>query len=80
LIEDHSEEGITSSISGKSYDEAITTVNTSKGRDAYIKHNLDQQYLVKNHKGAKRILVVDDEYDIGLTLKVVDYKTYLSYY
>ena len=52
------------------YDETICVINASKGYVSYSKQNLQQQ-LVKNNTGAKRFLVVDDEYDINLTLKVV---------
>jgi PleD family two-component response regulator len=54
----------------KKYDETITVINTSKENVSYRDQNLQQQ-LVKNITGEKRILVVDDEYDTNLTLKVV---------
>ena len=70
LCEDYLADGIASFISSKEYDETITTINTSKGYDAYREQNLNQQ-LVKDNKGPKRILLVDDEHDINLTLKIV---------
>jgi len=54
----------------KKYEETITVINTSKGYVSYREQNLRRQ-LVKNNTGEKRILVVDDEYDTNLTLKVV---------
>jgi CheY-like chemotaxis protein len=63
-------EGIASFIACKKYDETITTVNTSKGHDAY-REQIPQHQLVKNSKGTKRVLIVDDEHDINLTLKLV---------
>jgi two-component system catabolic regulation response regulator CreB len=70
LGEDYLAEGIASFIACKKYDEAITTVNTTKAYDAY-REQVPQQQLAKNSKGTKRILVVDDEHDISLTLKLV---------
>ncbi len=70
LGEDYLADGIASFISSKKYDETITTINTSKVYDAYREQNLNQQ-LVKDNKGPKRILLVDDEHDINLTLKIV---------
>lgn len=68
--EDYLAEGIASFISCKKYDETITSVNTTKGYDAYVEQ-IPQQQQVKNSKGTKRILVVDDECDINFTLKLV---------
>jgi len=59
------DEGIAAFIACKKYDETITVINTSKDNDVYRK-----QQLVEHDKGTKRILVVDDEYDTNLTLKV----------
>jgi hypoxanthine phosphoribosyltransferase len=66
LDENYLAEGIASFIASKKYDEAVTVINTSKGNDVYR-----EQQLGKHDKGTKRILVVDDEYDTNLTLKVV---------
>ena len=66
LDENYLDEGIAAFIACKKYDETVTVVNTSKGNDVYRK-----QQLVKHDQGTKRILVVDDEYDTNLTLKVV---------
>ena len=66
LDEKYLAEGIASFIACKKYDETVTVINTSKGNDV-----CRGQQLVKHDKGTKRILVVDDEYDTNLTLKVV---------
>ncbi len=66
LDENYLAEGIASFIACKKYDETVTVINTSKGNDVYR-----EQQLVKHDKGTQRILVVDDEYDTNLTLKVV---------
>jgi len=66
LDENYLDEGVAAFIACKKYDETVTVINTSKGNDAYRK-----QQLVKHDKGTKRILVVDDEYDTNLTLKIV---------
>jgi CheY-like chemotaxis protein len=66
LDESYLDEGIAAFIACKKYDETVTVINTSKDNDVYRK-----QQLVKHDKGTKRILVVDDEYDTNLTLKVV---------
>jgi hypoxanthine phosphoribosyltransferase len=65
LDENYLADGITSFIACKKYDETITVINTTKGHEAWR-----EQQLV-NYNRAKRILVVDDEYDTNLTLKVV---------
>ena len=57
--------GIAAFIACKKYDETVTVINTSKGNDVYRKKQ------IKHDKGTKRILVVDDEYDTNLTLKIV---------
>lgn len=66
LDESYLDTGIAAFIACKKYDETVTVRNTSKDNDLYRK-----QRLVKQDKGTKRILVVDDEYDTNLTLKVV---------
>jgi CheY-like chemotaxis protein len=66
LDENYLDEGIVAFIACKKYDETVTVINTSKGNDVYRK-----QQPAKLDKGTKRILVVDDEYDTNLTLKVV---------
>ena len=70
LKEDYLAGSVTSFMACKKYDETITVINTSKGNVSYREQNLQQQ-LVKNNTGEKRILVVDDEYDNNLTLKLV---------
>ena len=68
--EDHLAEGIDSFLSSKKYDETITTIKTSKAYDIYREPKSKQQ-LVKNNKGAKRILVVDDDHDISFVIRLV---------
>ena len=70
LNEDYLAGSVASFMACKKYEETITVINTSKGYVSYREQNLQQQ-LVKNNTGEKRILVVDDEYDTNLTLKVV---------
>jgi PleD family two-component response regulator len=65
LDDDYLAEGITSLIACKKYDETVTVINTTKGHEAWR-----EQQLV-NYNRTKRLLVVDDEYDTNLTLKVV---------
>jgi CheY-like chemotaxis protein len=66
LDEENLDTGIAAFIACKKYDETVTIINTSKDNDVHRK-----QQRVKLDKGTKRILVVDDEYDTNLTLKVV---------
>jgi CheY-like chemotaxis protein len=70
LNEDYLAGSVASFVACKKYDETITVINTSKCYVSCREQNLQQQ-LVKNITGEKRILVVDDEYDTNLTLKVV---------
>ena len=70
LNEDYLAGSVASFMACKKYEETITVINTSKGNVSYREQNLQQQ-LVKNIIREKRILVVDDEYDTNLTLKVV---------
>jgi CheY-like chemotaxis protein len=65
LEDDYLAAGIASFIACKKYDETITVINTNKGHEVWR-----EQQLV-SCKRTKRILVVDDEYDTNLTLKVV---------
>ena len=62
-------------IAGKNYDEKITTISMCKSYyDLTIEHESNQeqeQQQVQKNKRIKRILVVDDEYDISFTIKVV---------
>jgi hypothetical protein len=59
-------------IARKHYDEKITTIHTCKSYYDVIsrEQNSNQQQIQKN-KRIKRILVVDDEYDVSLTMKLV---------
>jgi CheY-like chemotaxis protein len=70
LGEDYLDDGFASFIACKKYDETITVINTSKDYDVYREQHLHRQ-LARNNRGTKRILVVDDEHDINLTLKFV---------
>jgi DNA-binding response OmpR family regulator len=55
-------------IACKNYEENITTIHTSKSYyDAISRQQESNQQAQKD----KRVLVVDDEYDISLTIKVV---------
>ena len=65
LKEDYLAGSVASFIACRRYDETITVINTTKGHEAWR-----EQQLV-NYNRTKRILVVDDEYDTNLTLKVV---------
>jgi DNA-binding response OmpR family regulator len=58
----HYDEMITKILKVKSYNDAISTNQESNQQQ-------EQQYIHKNKK-IKRTLVVDDEYDISLTIKV----------
>ncbi len=63
-------------IACKDYDEKITTINTCKSYYDVIsqEHESNQQrdkQQVQKNKRIKRILVVDDEYDVNLTIKLV---------
>jgi len=68
--EDYLGEGIDSFLFCKNYDETITIIKTSKAYGINREPQSKQQ-LAKNNKGTKRILVVDDSYDISLALKLV---------
>jgi CheY-like chemotaxis protein len=62
-------------IGRKYYDEKITTIHTCKSYygviiDQKSKQQQEQRQIQKNKK-IKRILVVDDEYDINLTVKLI---------
>jgi DNA-binding response OmpR family regulator len=56
-------------IACKSYDETITTIHTGKVYDDTFSMEREsiQQQVQKN----KRILLVDDEYDVNLTIRIV---------
>jgi CheY-like chemotaxis protein len=65
LEDDYLTSGIAPFITCKKHDETIIIINTNKGHEVWR-----EQQLV-SCKRTKRILVVDDEYDTNLTLKVV---------
>jgi DNA-binding response OmpR family regulator len=55
-------------IACKNYDERITTIHMSKAYDdTFSKRELIQQQVQKN----KRILLVDDEHDVNLTIRLM---------
>jgi CheY-like chemotaxis protein len=70
LDEDNLDDSIASYIACKMYDESLTVINTSKDYDAHEEQHLHGQ-IAKDYRGTKRILVVDNEQDINLTLKFV---------
>jgi hypothetical protein len=71
LGEDNLDDSIASYITCKTYDETISVINTTKDYDAYREQHLHRQ-LARDNRGTKRILVVDDEQDINLTLKFIN--------
>jgi len=70
LDEHYLAEDIASFIACKKYDETITVIKTSKDYDVYREQHLQQQ-PARDNRRTKRILVVDDENDINLTLRCV---------
>lgn len=55
-------------IACKDYEEKITTIHTSKSYYDVISR---QQESNQQGQTDKRVLVVDDEYDVNLTIKLV---------
>ena len=53
----------------KNYDERISVIHRSKYYGLYTEQLPQQQ--IKNGKAAKRVLLVDDDHDINLTLRLV---------
>jgi CheY-like chemotaxis protein len=70
VIEFLPEVQMTQFIICKHYDEMITKILKSKSYNA-TSTNKESNQLVHKNKRIKRILVVADEYDISLTIKVV---------
>jgi CheY-like chemotaxis protein len=62
---------MTQFITCKHYDEMITKILKCKSYNDSTSTNQESNQLVRKNKRIKRILVVDDEYDISLTIKVV---------
>ncbi|MFZ0513548.1 MAG: response regulator [Candidatus Nitrosopolaris sp.] len=63
-------------IACKNYDEKITTIYTCKSYYDAVNTNQEsnqqqEQQQVQKNKRIKRILLVDDEYDVSLTIKLV---------
>jgi len=59
-------------IARNDYDEKITTIHTCKSYyDVIGRERESNQQQIQKNKTRKRILVVDDEYDVSLTMKLV---------
>jgi CheY-like chemotaxis protein len=58
-------------IACKKYDEKITTILMCKAYDDIFSRERKSNGQVQKNKRIKRILVVDDEHDVNLTIRVV---------
>ena len=59
-------------IARKDYDEKLITIRTCKSYyDVISREQKSNQQQIQKNKSIKRILVVDDEYDVSLTMKLV---------
>jgi DNA-binding response OmpR family regulator len=59
-------------IACKKYDEKITTILMCKAYNAvFSRERESNQRQVQKNKGIKRILLVDDEHDVNLTIRMV---------
>ncbi|MGA8081802.1 MAG: hypothetical protein WB988_08055 [Candidatus Nitrosopolaris sp.] len=59
-------------IACTNYEEKITTIHTCKNyNDVVNKERESNQQNVQKNKRIKRILLVDDEYDVNLVMKLV---------
>ena len=59
-------------IASKKYDEKITTILLCKAYDDILsRERVSNRKQVKKNKRIKRILVVDDEHDVNLTIRIV---------
>ena len=59
-------------IASKNYDERITTIRMCKAYDdVFSKERESNQQQVQKNKRIKRILLVDDDYDVNLAMKLV---------
>ena len=56
-------------IASKNYDETITTIRMCKAYDATFSRERESNH--QQVKKNKRILLVDDEYDVNLAMKLV---------
>jgi CheY-like chemotaxis protein len=69
LEDEYQAENIAPFIGGKNYDETLTTIHVTKS------YRLNRERHVQQHtedrQGTNRILLVDDEVDINLTIKLV---------
>lgn len=71
-IESLTEIQISHFIACKNYEEKITTIHTCKiYNDVVNKERESNQQNVQKNKRIKRILLVDDEYDVNLVMKLV---------
>jgi CheY-like chemotaxis protein len=71
-IESLTEIQISHFIACKNYEEKITTIHTCKiYNDVFNKERESNQQKVQKNKRIKRILLVDDEYDVSLVMKLV---------
>jgi hypothetical protein len=69
LDEDRLVDSMASFEACKNYDERISVRHRSKYYGLYTEQLPQQQ--IKNGKAAKRVLLVDDDHDINLTLSLV---------
>ena len=69
LEDEYQAEDITSFIYGKNYDETLSTINAAKSYRLNGEQHVQQQ--IEDRQGTNRILLVDDEVDINLTIKLV---------
>ena len=58
-------------IACKKYDEKITTILMCKAYDDIFSRERESNRQVQKNKRIKRILVVDDEHDVNLTIRIV---------
>lgn len=69
LEEEYLDEDIAPLVAVKNNDELLSAIRAGKSSGPNGQQHLDQQ--IKYKKGVKRILLVDDEDDINLTVKLV---------
>ena len=59
-------------IASKNYDEKITTIHMCKVYDdVFNRQRESNQQQVQKNKRIKRILLVDDEHDVNLTIRLI---------
>ena len=69
LEDEYQAEDITPFICGKNYDETLSTIHAAKSYRLNGEQHVQQQ--IEDRQGTNRILLVDDEVDINLTIKLV---------